>query len=201
MRIVSLEGNIGAGKSTLLSQVRLPEGWVALEEPVSVWDSFRDKEGKTMLEKFYEFPQTYAFAFQIMAYTTRRAALEALMAQQPAGILCERSLAADHEIFAKMLRDVGCLEPVLYDIYAREAARSPLPLDAILYLDVPVETCVARVAKRGREGEAGVEFEYLNRCALYHSEWLARTDIPVFYVKDGNDMAEQVHQRLLGLFG
>lgn len=196
MLIVSLEGNIGAGKSTLLSKVPLPPGWLALEEPVSVWETFRDAEGKTMLEKFYADPRTYAFAFQMMAYTTRRAALEALMAQKPVGILCERSLAADHEIFAKMLRDDGVLEPVLYDIYAREAARTPLPLDAILYLDVPVETCAARVMKRGREGEGDMQTEYLSKCAAYHTAWLSRTTIPVFSVKDGDDMTEQVQSML-----
>ena len=58
--IISLEGNIGAGKTTLLEklseQINTESygNWVFLREPVHIWDEIRDKEGQTMLSKFYE---------------------------------------------------------------------------------------------------------------------------------------------------
>jgi deoxycitidine kinase/deoxyguanosine kinase len=182
-RIISLEGNIGAGKSTLLLELatRLPEGWLFLEEPVDVWDRFRDAEGVTMLQHFYADPQKYAFAFQIMAYTTRRRALNELLARNPVGIICERSLEADYQVFAKMLRDSQCMEPMLFDIYEAQSSDNKTPgLDAVLYLDVDVDTCLQRVALRGRQGEeGGVSREYLAQCESYYASWLTTTHIPV----------------------
>jgi len=191
-RIISLEGNIGAGKSTLLlsSRQRLPAGWLFLEEPVNVWETFRDEQGNTMLSKFYADPDKYAFAFQIMAYTTRLQALNALLAQNPVGILCERSLEADHHVFAKMLRDDGCLEPVLYDIYVAQTASAPA-LDAIVYLDVNTETCFQRIQQRGRTGEEGVQLDYLRKCEAYYASWITTTHIPTFTIREEN-LVDQV---------
>lgn len=199
-RIVSLEGNIGAGKSTLLLELgtRLPPGWLFLEEPVDVWATFRDTDGKTMLEKFYGDPRKYAFAFQIMAFTTRLRALHALLAQHPVGIVCERSLDADHHVFAKMLRDDGYLEPVLYDIYVAQTASTPA-VDAIIYLDVDVETCFDRIQKRARVGEDGVQREYLTKCQEYYASWLSTTHIQTMTIRDhgGSSLVDQVLQCLL----
>ena len=195
-RIISLEGNIGAGKSTLLLELstKLPEGWLFLEEPVDVWDMFKDEEGKTMLEKFYADPHKYAFAFQIMAYTTRMKALDVLLAQEPVGIICERSLEADHQVFAKMLRDDGCLEKVLYDIYVAQAGRSML--DAIIYLDVNVETCMERIAQRKRVGET-VDKEYLTKCEAYYTAWLSTTNLPTFRIGGNENLINQVLQYIV----
>lgn len=191
-RIISLEGNIGAGKSTLLLSARdsLPAGWVVLEEPVNVWEMFRDEQGKTMLAKFYADPKQYAFAFQIMAYSTRLQALNALLAKNPVGIVCERSLDADHHVFAKMLRDNGCLEPVLYDIYVAQTASAPA-LDAIVYLDVNTETCAQRIQQRGRTGEEGIQLDYLRKCEAYYASWISTTHIPTFTIREG-DLVDQV---------
>ena len=55
--IVSIEGNIGSGKSTLLDHLKLhyknDPRIVFAPEPVSEWEKIKDKEGVTMLEKFY----------------------------------------------------------------------------------------------------------------------------------------------------
>jgi len=60
--IVSIEGNIGTGKSTLLSKLRPAlasrlkddSNILFLEEPVNMWEKFRDETGQTILEKFYK---------------------------------------------------------------------------------------------------------------------------------------------------
>jgi thymidylate kinase len=194
-RIISLEGNIGAGKSTLLLELatRLPEGWLFLEEPVDVWDGFRDGDGKTMLQKFYDDPRKYAFAFQIMAYTTRRRALNELLARNPVGIICERSLEADYHVFAKMLRDSECMEPMLFDIYVAQSLDNQTPLNTILYLDVDVDTCLQRVAHRGRQGEeGGVSREYLAQCESYYASWLTTTHIPVYKITSLNEALQHL---------
>ena len=74
-KIVSIEGNIGSGKTTLLK--KLKEKYVNnpniifLKEPVDEWEQIKDKDGQTMLQKFYADQQKYSFAFQMMAYISR----------------------------------------------------------------------------------------------------------------------------------
>ena len=66
--IVSIEGNIGSGKSTLLETLKTifkeNGNIVFLREPVDEWEKIKDKDGNTMLQKFYANQQEYSFAFQ-----------------------------------------------------------------------------------------------------------------------------------------
>ena len=96
-RIVSIEGNIGSGKSTLLQHLKDSlkdrEDIVFLKEPVDEWETIRDKEGKTMLQKFYADQDRYSFSFQMMAYISRLALLRDAIRENPNAILItERSL-------------------------------------------------------------------------------------------------------------
>ena len=71
-RIISIEGNIGSGKSTLLENLKEKykddNKMVFLDEPVKLWNNIKDKNGMTMLEKFYSDQDKYSFSFQMMAY-------------------------------------------------------------------------------------------------------------------------------------
>ena len=110
-KIISIEGNIGSGKSTIVHNLEKKlehnKKYVFLREPVDIWQTIKDTYGKTILEKFYEDQEKYAFAFQVMAYATRSAILQEAIRNNPdcKYILCERSLEADNQIFAKMLND------------------------------------------------------------------------------------------------
>ena len=181
--LVSLEGNIGAGKSTLLEALsqRLsgqPE-WLFLREPVHIWDEIRDSEGTTILSKFYANPAKYAFAFQIMAYTTRLHELRRLLRENPQcrGVICERSLEADKHIFAKMLHSDGLIEDVMYNIYERffNEYEDMYKVSGIIYVDAGPEVCHQRIIKRSRDGETNITLEYLTKCRDYHSAWLVDT--------------------------
>lgn len=96
-RIVSIEGNIGSGKTTLLSNIKSTlqnrKDIIFLKEPVDEWDTIRDKEGNTMLQKFYGDQEKYSFPFQMMAYITRLNLLRNTIRSHPnAIIITERSL-------------------------------------------------------------------------------------------------------------
>ena len=75
LKIVSIEGNIGSGKSTLLETLKTifkeNSNIVFLREPVDEWEKIKDKDGNTMLQKFYANQKEYSFAFQMMAYISR----------------------------------------------------------------------------------------------------------------------------------
>lgn len=75
LKIVSIEGNIGSGKSTLLGNLKKRyenNPYVRfLKEPVDEWEKIQDKQGNTMLQKFYGDQDKYSFPFQMMAYISR----------------------------------------------------------------------------------------------------------------------------------
>jgi len=185
--IISLEGNIGAGKSTFLECFEKHLGkdskWMFLKEPVHIWETIKDNNGKTVLANFYEDPNKYAFAFQVMAYTTRYQELKRIIKEHPncEGIICERSLDADKHIFAKMLHGDGLMDDIMYNIYERYFSEyeGNFKLDGIIHIDALPETCFERVEKRSRSGENKIELSYLQKCQEFHDEWLANTNTPV----------------------
>lgn len=96
-KIVSIEGNIGSGKTTLLGHVKEAlkrnPNVIFLREPVDDWESIKDKEGHTMLQKFYADQERYSFPFQMMAYISRLVLLkEAVKSHPTATLVTERSL-------------------------------------------------------------------------------------------------------------
>ena len=44
---------------------------VFLPEPVDIWESIKDKNGKNVIESYYENQVKFAFPFQMMAYISR----------------------------------------------------------------------------------------------------------------------------------
>lgn len=189
-RIITIEGNIGAGKSTLLEQIRQriaadsriqPGQIVCMQEPVDLWESVKeDSTGESILKKFYKEPAKYAFAFQVMAYTSRLAAFQRINPDCEV-ILCERSLEADRNIFAKMLRDDGMIDEVSYKVYQMlyDNTAGAFPIDTVIYLDVSPEVCLERIGRRARDGEGQISLEYLSRCDEYYKEWMRIIDRPV----------------------
>jgi deoxyguanosine kinase len=180
--IYSLDGNIGSGKSTLLEylsgifgKILYGREIIYLAEPVDVWKSFQDKDGNTILKKFYEDQRRYSFSFQMMAYISRLVLLKNTIRDNPSAIIItERSVQTDRNIFAKMLYDSGMIEEIEYKIYLHwfDNFIRDLPLSGIIYMDTPPEVCETRIKERAREGES-IPLEYLVSCDKYHKDWMA----------------------------
>lgn len=196
--ILSIEGNIGAGKSTIIEKMKermSSDEVIFVKEPVDEWEHFRDNtDGENILMKFYADQTRYAFTFQVLAYTTRLALLRKTIRENPAAkvIVCERSLDADRNIFAKMLHDSGKMSDIEFQIYDHffseysekdefRISQSPpntpqirYNLDGVIYIDADPEICSERIKKRSREGESGIPVEYLKSCRDYHENWLLK---------------------------
>ena len=182
--IISIEGNIGSGKSTLLSNLR--EHFkdnvdiVFLKEPVDEWAKIKDKNGTTILEKFYADQEKYSFPFQMMAYVSRIKELRNTVKEQkknsskPFVIITERSLYTDKMVFAKMLYDSGKIEDVNYQIYLNwfDTFSDEFPVHKVVYVKTTPEKCHKRIVKRSREGEDNIPLSYLKSCSFYHDNML-----------------------------
>jgi len=182
--IISIEGNIGSGKSTLLANLR--EHFkdnvdiVFLKEPVDEWAKIKDKNGTTILEKFYADQEKYSFPFQMMAYVSRIKELRTTVKEQkknssnPFVIITERSLYTDKMVFAKMLYDTDKIEHVNYQIYLNwfDTFSDEFPVHKVVYVKTAPEKCHERIVKRSREGEDNIPLSYLKSCSFYHDNML-----------------------------
>lgn len=194
--IISIEGNIGAGKTTIVEKLQKhmssDKNVVFLREPLDIWESIKDNTGDNILQKFYADPHRHGFAFQVVAYTTRICLLRKAIAENPDCdiIICERSLAADKHIFAKMLHDDGIIEPIHYQIYQKfcDEFSDDFGIDGIVYIDADADVCHERVSKRSRQGEGGIKIDYLQKCKKYHDDWLLanNSEIPPMLRIDAN---------------
>uniref|UniRef100_A0A6C0DR16 Deoxynucleoside kinase domain-containing protein n=1 Tax=viral metagenome TaxID=1070528 RepID=A0A6C0DR16_9ZZZZ len=178
-RIFTIEGNIGSGKSTLLENLKdhykYNPNVIFLQEPVDEWESIKDSEGTTMLQKFYQDQAKYSFPFQMMAYISRLALLKKCCEEHPnATIITERSLYTDKYVFAKMLFDGGFIEDVNYQIYKRwfDTFANEFPIHGIIYVNTNYEICNERIKLRSRTGESNIPIEYLQNCGKYHDDMM-----------------------------
>jgi deoxyadenosine/deoxycytidine kinase len=188
--IISIEGNIGSGKSTLLANLREyfkeNDNVVFLKEPVDEWEKIKDKDGITILEKFYADQEKYSFPFQMMAYVSRIKVLRDTLREkieknriankenQHFIIITERSLHTDKMVFAKMLYDTGKIEYINYQIYLNwfDTFSSEFPVHKVVYVKTSPKKCYERISKRSREGEENIPLNYLERCSFYHDNML-----------------------------
>jgi len=194
--IVSIEGNIGSGKSTLLERLRAEfkdNKYVRfLREPVDEWEKIKDKDGNTMLQKFYANQKEYSFAFQMMAYISRltiirenvRDIMKSVEKDKEDGrdpkkyiIITERSLYTDKYVFAKMLYDQSKIEDVKYQIYLNwfDEFAKDFPVNDVIYVNTDPTKCYERIHKRARIGEEVIPLAYLTACHDYHNEFLDET--------------------------
>ena len=199
--IISIEGNIGAGKSTLLERLQKHcagrSDIVFLREPVDIWEAVRDPaDGQNILQKFYGDSAKYSFPFQIMAFMSRLSLIEGAIREHPecSVIVCERSLCADRNIFAKMLSDDGLIESVCYQIYGKmyDEFSSKYQADGIVYVDAEADVCFRRIAKRGRDGEGGIALDYLEKCKKYHDAWLSDWSMNMLHLHTNEDATYEV---------
>ena len=196
--IISIEGNIGSGKSTLIEMLKkIPfadyniknlnvRDIIFIPEPVDEWNSIKDKNGETILSKFYNDTKKYSFAFQMMAYITRLAKTHEIIKKNPNCIfISERTLFTDKFVFCQMLYDSGFIEEVEYKIYNKWFDEfNTIAIKNYIYVKSNPDVCLDRVIKRNRNGEQSITKEYLTDCHKYHSKWLNdQSNVLVF---DGN---------------
>jgi len=184
--VISLDGNIGAGKSTLLEALRtaMPDVEVVLE-PVGLWSSLKDADGKSLLELFYEDKRRWAYTFQNFALLSRAKALaETLGKTKKTVIITERSPLTDRYVFAEMLRSSGDLTELEWTLYLRwyDSFTKNIPITGILYLGTDVARSADYIIRRGRAGEESMSLDYLRLLDLQHRIWLDETDLPVLRV-------------------
>ena len=175
--ILSIDGNIGSGKSTyiqyLKEKYKNDKSICFLKEPVDEWNNIKDKNGKSILENFYEDQNKYAFSFQIMAYISRLSLLREALKKNYKIIITERSVETDRYVFAKMLYHDNLIEKINYEIYLKwfNEFLDDIPEINYIYIHSDPKIALERVLKRNRKGE-NIPLQYLSKCHSYHEDWM-----------------------------
>tara|TARA_B100000902_G_scaffold376892_1_gene408552 strand:+ start:1192 stop:2271 length:1080 start_codon:yes stop_codon:yes gene_type:complete len=191
-KIYTIEGNIGSGKSSFVKQLKHHykdnTSIYFLDEPVEEWNEIKDKSNKSMIEKYYENQSRYAFAFQMMAYITRIKKLQNALNDGYNIIVTERCIYTDKNVFAKMLYDENKIEDVEYVIYNKwfEEFTSNIPDINIIYIKTKPEIAKERINLRNRKGEENIPLEYLQKCDIYHTNWINNIKVENKLILDGN---------------
>jgi len=177
--IISIEGNIGSGKSKLLNSLEAHyknrSDIIFLQEPINKWNTIQDKDGQTILQKFYDDPKKYSFSFQFMVFISFIENIKETIKNNPnAIIITERNLNTNKLVFAKMLFDSGNIEYIDYQIYLKwfDYFAHDFQINKIIYMKTNPNKCLERISKRSRLGEELIKVDYLEQCDKYHEEMI-----------------------------
>lgn len=187
--IYSIEGNIGSGKSTFIKMLREEYGensqFFFVDEPVKEWTAVKTKDGKNLIENFYEDMPRYSYIFQNFAYITRlKNLINAVKNSNAKIIITERSVESDRHLFAKMLYESGMLNELEWNVYLSWFGILNINIDKFIYIKTSVENCMTRIKKRNRDGEDNITEEYISSLHNKHEDWLNSKDNVI--VIDGN---------------
>lgn len=203
MPLYIIEGNIGAGKSTLLDNLNAAVfdfDHVVVQEPVDVWQGFKDISGISIFEKYYDDMNKYGFVFQTLVLTTRiKCILDAVNAHPDKVVFCERSFLTDKYIFAKGMYDDKKLDDMgwrVFDhIYNFVTQEIHIRIDGMIYLRCDPEVCMRRIGARGREGEDAIAPGYIEKLHRAHEAWMGEANGPLLTIDGNGDLSDADHWR------
>jgi len=164
-QFVAVAGNIGAGKSTLCGLLAKHFVWTAF---------FEANAENPYLADFYSDMTRWSFHSQVF-FLGKRLEHHYQLLQEAGGVVQDRTVYEDAEIFARNLYEQGTLSERDYDAYRRlyKAVSAFLPPPRLLiYLECDVEKLMTHIRRRGRDYEREIDPAYLERLNRLYNEWI-----------------------------
>lgn len=185
-RYVVVAGNIGAGKSSLTRWLERTFGFAPFYEP---------HEENPYLADFYGDMKRWAFSSQLFFLTHRfrmqRELERALHASTASGVVLDRSLYEDAEVFATYLHEAGHIDARDWQTYRAlyETVKDGLtPPDLMIYLRCPVRVLRKRIRARGRGYEQSIPNSYLKSLDRLYEAWFSRYTLSPTLVVDTSEV-------------
>ena len=177
---IGIAGNIGVGKTTFTDIVSKYNGWHPFYE--SVMDN-------PYLSDFYGDMKRWSFNLQIY-FLHHRFRNHVKMSNLSRGVMQDRTIYEDVEIFAKNLHALGNIDDRDWENYRNlfnvmiSFLRKP---DLIIYLKASTDTLLTRIKKRARDYEKTIDPEYLHTLNVSYDKWIANIkDIPILTIDTDN---------------
>lgn len=163
---IAVVGNIGAGKTTLTELLAKNYNWEALFESV---------DGNPYLEDFYRDMKRWSFNLQIFFLNSRFQQVRDIQADVNRNVIQDRTIYEDAFIFAENLHEMGLMPSRDYEnyraIFDNITAYIKAP-DLLIYLKASVPTLVENIQRRGREYEASIRIDYLQKLNEKYDAWI-----------------------------
>tara|TARA_B100000315_G_scaffold248676_1_gene278813 strand:+ start:651 stop:1295 length:645 start_codon:yes stop_codon:yes gene_type:complete len=189
---IAIEGPIGVGK-TSLAQLMAQELGAKL-----VLEEF---ENNPFLPDFYKDPERYSFQTQLFFLLQRyRQQQELRQVDMFQNLLVTDYMFVKDRLFASL--NLNEKEMQLYDTVANLLERNVIKPDMVIYLQADTDTLMKNIAKRGREMEEEITYEYLDALNQVYTEYFFRyqeTPLVIIntnnidFVKNKNDLKEVIN--------
>ena len=161
---VGIAGNIGVGKTTFTKLLAEKYNWDEYYE--SVIDN-------PYLSDFYGNMKRWSFNLQIY-FLQHRFASQVEISNNKKGVIQDRTIYEDVEIFARNLHDLGHMSERDWETYKNlfsnmvQFLKKP---DIIIYLKASTDTLISRIKTRNRDFEKNINPEYLYQLNNAYNTW------------------------------
>ena len=161
---VGIAGNIGVGKTTFTEVIAKKYNWDEYYE--SVIDN-------PYLSDFYRDMKRWSFNLQIY-FLQHRFAGQLEISNKNKGVIQDRTIYEDVQIFAKNLYEMGHMSKRDWDTYQnlfKNMVQFLEPPNVIIYLKASTDTLISRIKNRNRDFEKNIDVEYLHQLNSCYNNW------------------------------
>ncbi len=161
---VGIAGNIGVGKTTFTEVIAKKYNWDEYYE--SVIDN-------PYLSDFYGDMKRWSFNLQIY-FLQHRFAGQLEISNKNKGVIQDRTIYEDVQIFAKNLYEMGHMSKRDWETYQnlfKNMVQFLEPPNVIIYLKASTDTLISRIKNRNRDFEKNIDVEYLHQLNSCYNNW------------------------------
>ena len=164
LNYVAIEGAIGVGKTSLAK---------LLSDILGAKLVLEKFEENPFLSEFYDDPVRFAFQTQLFFLLQRYQQQQELrQVDMFHNLLISDYMFIKDRLFASLNLDEK--EMSLYDSIANMLERNVINPDLIIYLQADTNTLMKNIAKRGRDFEANISYDYINGLNEIYTEYFFR---------------------------
>ena len=164
LNYVAIEGAIGVGKTSLAKLLSDKLGAKLILEKF---------EDNPFLSEFYDDPERFAFQTQLFFLLQRYQQQQELrQVDMFHNLLISDYMFIKDRLFASLNLDEK--EMSLYDSIANMLERNIINPDLIIYLQADTNTLMKNIAKRGRDFEENISYDYINALNEIYTEYFFR---------------------------
>ena len=158
---LAIEGPIGVGKTSLAN---------LMSEKLSARLVLEKFEENPFLQDYYEDPDRFAFQVQLFFLLQRYQQQQELrQVDMFHNLLISDYMFVKDRLFASL--NLNERDLVLYETVAAHLEKNIINPDLVIYLQADTETLMKNVAKRGRDFEKNLSWDYLDAVNQVYSEY------------------------------
>ncbi|MGY8765082.1 MAG: deoxynucleoside kinase [Fidelibacterota bacterium] len=174
---IAIEGPIGVGKTSLAN---------LMSKELSARLVREEFDENPFLPDFYKDPERFAFQTQLFFLLQRyRQQQELRQVDMFQKLLITDYMFVKDRLFASL--NLSEKEMQLYDTVANLLERNIIKPDLVIYLQADTDTLMKNIAKRGREMETGITYEYIDALSQVYTEYFFRyQDTPLVIINTNN---------------